>query len=340
MRLLMIGFGVVGQALTRILHEQADELARAHDFMPQIVGVATRQRGTLAHPGGLNPVDLLAAIRQGHLDHYPDQPGLSRGGDTLDLIHRAQADVLIEVSASNLQTAQPALDYCRAALDSGKHVIMANKGPMALAYPELAERAERAERFLGFEATVMAGTPSLRLGREALAGCRILAARGILNGTTNYILTQMTAGLPYAEALAQAQALGYAEADPTADVEGWDAAGKALILASVLFDRQLTFDSMAVRGISGLTAADIAAAQSAGERWKLIAEVTPDGAQVQPVRLPISHPLAQVSGATNAITYTTDLLGEVTLIGPGAGPEATAFGLLADLLAAQRQFNA
>jgi homoserine dehydrogenase len=336
MRLLLIGFGAVGQGLAKILRDQAAHLQERENFSAQIVGVATRTRGTLYHPDGLDINALLDAAAQGHLDRYSHHDGLVRGGDTLELIRAAQADALVEASYSILTTGQPALDYCRAALQSGKHVVMANKGPAALAYDDLRALASRMGKQIGFEATVMAGTPTLRLGIEALAGCQILAARGILNGTTNYILTQMEGGMAYADALAQAQALGYAEADPTADVDGWDAAGKAIILAAALFHVRLSPDSMPVTGISQLTSADIEAARAAGERWKLIAQVTPDGGKVEPVRLPANHPLANVSGATNAVTFTTDLLGDVTLVGPGAGPAATGFGLLSDLLAIHR----
>lgn len=333
MRLLLIGFGAVGQGLAKILRDQAAYLQEREEFSAQIVGVATRSRGTLYHPDGL---DIDALLNVSHLDQYPQTDGLVRGGDTLELIRTAHADVLVEASYSILTTGQPALDYCRAALESGKHVVMANKGPAALAYDELQALAQRVGKKVGFEATVMAGTPTLRLGIEALAGCKILAARGILNGTTNYILTQMEGGMSYADALAQAQQLGYAEADPTADVDGWDAAGKAIILAAALFHTKLSLDTMPVTGISKLTSADIEAARAAGERWKLIASVSSEGGKVEPVRLPAAHPLANVSGATNAVTYTTDLLGEVTLIGPGAGPTATGFGLLSDLLAIHR----
>lgn len=336
MRILLIGFGAVGQGLTQILRDQADYLREREGFEAQIVGVATRSRGTLYHPGGFDLDALLDVAGDGRFDRFPQLDGLLRDQDIFDLIRMADADVLVEVSHSNLQTAQPALDYCRAALDSGKHVVMANKGPVALAYDDLMNHAQRVGKQVGFEATVMAGTPSLRLGMDALAGCRIESARGILNGTTNYILTQMEAGMAYSDALEQAQALGYAEADPTADVDGWDAASKVVILAAALFGQRLSLDSMPVAGISSLTLADIEAARAAGERWKLIGTATPDGARVEPVRLPANHPLAQVSGATNAITYTTDLLGDVTLVGPGAGPVATGFGLLADLLAIHR----
>jgi homoserine dehydrogenase len=189
---------------------------------------------------------------------------------------------------------------------------------------------------LAFEATVMAGTPSIRLAKEALAGCKISEVRGILNGTTNYILTQMESGIAYNDALAQAQQLGYAEADPTADVEGWDAAGKTLIVANAVFGKQLALSDLNVKGISEILQSDVEAARKAGERWKLIARVTPEGGSVQPVRLPVSDPLANVFGTTNAITYTTNLLGSVTLVGAGAGRLQTGFGLLSDLIAVQR----
>lgn len=178
----------------------------------------------------------------------------------------------------------------------------------------------------------MAGTPSIRLAMQALKGCEIREAQGILNGTTNFILTQMEGGLGYEEALAQAQALGYAEADPTADVEGWDAAGKVMILARALFNSTITLKDMEVQGISQISAADVKAAQEAGEKWKLIARVTPTSGSVRPVRVALSNPLAAVSGAMNAITYSTDLLGDVTLVGAGAGRLQTGFGLLSDLL--------
>jgi homoserine dehydrogenase len=280
----------------------------------------------------LETEELLSAIAKGHFDHYPETTGLNRNWETLQIIRESNANVMVESTYSNFETAQPALDYCRAAFDSGKHVVLANKGPVALAYSELANHAGRVGKRLYFESTVMAGTPSIRLAMEALAGCRITEARGILNGTTNYILTQMENGMPYGEALAQAQALGYAEANPAADVDGWDAAGKALILANAVFGTPLTLSQMTINGISKLTQADIESARSTGERWKLIARVTAEGGSVQPTRLPITDPLANIAGATNAITYTTDLLGGVTLIGPGAGRLSTGFGLLADLL--------
>jgi homoserine dehydrogenase len=331
MRIVLIGFGTVGQGLVEILRDKAADLKLSENFVPQLVGVVTRSRGSLYHPNGLDLNGLLTAIKAGSLDQYPDTPGLERGWNALQTI-QAGADVMVEAGPSNFETGQPALDYCYAALENGQHIVLANKGPVAVAYHELVSRAKAAGKKLRFEATVMAGTPSIRLGTQALAGCKITQARGILNGTTNYILTQMEDGMTYADALARAQALGYAEADPTADVDGWDAAAKAIILAAALFRARLTLKDMNVRGIRDLTTDDVTAAKAAGERWKLIAQVTPAGGSVQPTRVPLSHPLAGVSGATNAVTYITDLLGDITLVGAGAGRLQTGFGVLSDLL--------
>lgn len=339
MKLVLIGFGTVGQGLAEILRDRAAALSQEQGFSASLAAVATLRRGTLYHPAGLEPAALLDAIAQGHLDHYPDTPGLVRGWDALRLIRESGADTLVETSYTDLKTARPALDYCRVAFDAGMHVVLANKGPVALAFDELRAHAQRVGRGLGFEATVMAGTPALRLALDALAGCRITQVRGILNGSTNYMLTRMESGLSYDDAAAEARALGYLEADPSADVDGWDAAGKALILARALFGRALTLDEMRVQGIRGITQADIDTARAAGRRWKLVVRLSPEGGSVGPELLPLDDPLAGASGTTNAVTYTTDLLGDVTLVGPGAGRLETAFGLLADLLALNRNFR-
>ncbi len=330
MKIALIGLGVVGQGLLEILRDKGAELKAQYGFEAQVVAVATRSKGTLYNPAGLDINGLLAAAD--NFSEYPDSTGLIRGTDILSLIKNCNADVMIECSHTNLQTGQPALDYCYAAFDSGKHVVLANKGPVAIGYNDLVARAAQAGKQLRFEATVMAGTPSIRLAMQALAGCKISEARGILNGTTNYILTQMEGGMSYAEALTQAQQLGYAEADPAGDVEGWDAAGKVIILARALFNSPITFKDMDVKGITGITADDVKAAAEAGEKWKLVARVTADGGSVQPMRVKLSNPLAAVSGATNAITYTTDLMGDITLVGSGAGRLQTGFGILSDLL--------
>ena len=340
MKLLLIGFGAVGQGFAQILRDKSAELQRNHNFTAEIIGVATASKGALYRRDGLNIPALLAAAESGSFDGYPNEPGLKRGMTAKDMIAAGEADVLVEASPTDLETAQPALDYCLQALDAGMHLALANKGPVALAYGKLKSKARAKGLQMRYEATVMAGTPTMRLAEEALAGCTIRSARGILNGTTNYILTQMEDGLSYADALAQAQDLGYAETDPSGDVDGWDAAGKALILANALFGVPLAMADLDVSGITAISAADIADAKAAGERYKLIASATPDGGAVKALRLPLADPLASVGGSTNAITLDTDLMGDITLIGAGAGKRETGCAILADLLAINRATGA
>jgi homoserine dehydrogenase len=337
-RLALIGFGNVGQGFAQILQDKGEQLARRFEVEFQIVAISDLLKGSLYNPDGLDAGVLLEAVRDdGHLKNVsaPHQ-----GWDAVQTISQSNADAVIEISYTDLETGEPALTHIRAALENGKHVVTTNKGPTALHYPELAALAREKGVEIGVEGTVMSGTPALRIGQELLGGTTISKVQGILNGTTNYILTQMENEASYQEALAQAQELGYAEADPTGDVEGHDAAGKVVILANLLMDAPLTMADVPCQGITQITSADIAEAKAAGERWKLIGTVeqTENGveASVKPLRVPSSHPLASIGGATNAITYTTDLLGEVTLVGPGAGRLETGYALLEDLLAIHR----
>ena len=337
-RLALIGFGNVGQGFADILAQNGGELAQRYGARFQIVAVSDFLKGNIYDPQGLDAAQLLAAVRaDGNLDKVKAP---QRGWDALETIRGSEADVVVELSYTDLETGQPALDHIRAALENGKHVVTTNKGPIALHYRELMALAAEKDLQIGVEGTVMSGTPALQLGREQLAGARIRSIQGIVNGTTNYILTQMEAGAPYAEALADAQERGYAEADPSGDVDGHDAAGKAVILANMLMGASLTMGDVDRQGISELTAQDIAAAAAAGERWKLISLVERANgdvrASVQPRRLPLDHPLAAVGGATNAVTYSTDLLGDVTLVGPGAGRMETGYAIIGDLLAIHR----
>jgi homoserine dehydrogenase len=335
-KLALIGFGTVGQGLAQILQDKGETLGQSLGFEAKIVAVATRSRGSLYHPDGLEIAKLLAAIKNGGLLHYPDSRGLERDWDNLKIIRESNADTIVEVSYTDLTSGQPAIDHCRAAFESGKNVVTANKGPVALAYKELLALAQVKGLRFGIEGTVMSGTPALRLPMVALAGNKIHEVRGILNGTTNYILTKMEEGLSYEAALQQAQALGYAEADPTADVEGYDAMSKVVILANVVMDVPLTKTDVSCQGISQLTPADIERARSEGKRWKLIGRVKKEEgrvvASVKPEAIPLTDPLAGVMGATNAITYNCDLLGPITLVGAGAGSAQTGFALLIDLI--------
>jgi homoserine dehydrogenase len=233
-----------------------------------------------------------------------------------------------------LKDGQPAITHCKTAFKNKKHVITSNKGPAALAYKELSKLAERNGVKFMIEGTVMSGTPVLNLVNGPLAGNKITAAKGILNGTTNYILTKMEEEKSFEEALNEAQKLGYAEADPTGDVEGHDARAKVTILANVLMNLDLNINDVSCEGITKITSDDVAKARAQNSRWKLVGSVEmKDGkvsASVKPEMIPLSHPLAGVMGSTNALTFTTDMMGDVTIVGKGAGRIETGFSILTD----------
>lgn len=332
-RLALIGFGNVGQGLAQILVKNAGIYREHFDVDFKIVAVCDMLKGSVYHPQGLEPAVLLEAVQSGTLDNVTAP---FHGWDALKTIRESNADVVVEMTYTDLKTGEPAISHVTAAFEAKKHVVTTNKGPVALKYASLKELARTNGVQFGVEGTVMSGTPTLRLGTDLLAAAGVKRVLGILNGTTNFILTRMASGESYASALKEAQQLGYAEADPAGDVEGFDAAGKVVILASLLMGANLSMQDVKREGITGLTVEDISAARTAGECWKLIGTVekTENGvsASVRPTRLPLSHPLAGVGGATNAVTFSTDLLGDVTLIGPGAGRLATGYAVIVDLL--------
>jgi homoserine dehydrogenase len=340
-KLAFIGFGTVGQGLAEILRDRGDTLRRELGFDAQIVAVSDLMKGALYHPDGLDAAQLLAVAQAtGNLHDYPDSSGLQRGWDSFQTICQSNADTIVEVSFTDIETGQPAIDHCRAAFECGKNVVMSNKGPVALAYAELSALAEQNGARWCFEGTVMSGTPALRMPLTALAGNEISEVRGIFNGTTNFILSQMEDEIAYDDALKQAQLLGYAEADPSADVDGFDALGKVVILANVIMNVPLRKEDVACRGISHLTVQDVMAAKAEGKRWKLIGRVKKEGdkvmASVGPEKIRWSDPLAGVMGAMNAITYECDLAGPITLVGAGAGRVETGYSLLIDLISIER----
>jgi homoserine dehydrogenase len=340
-KLAIIGFGNVGQGLVQILRDKGADLTKQFGADFRIVAVCDLLKGSVCDPNGIAPSALLDAVASSGKIESVSAP--HHGWDALRTIAESGADAVIELSYTDLKTGEPALTHLRAALNAGKHVVTTNKGPIALHYAELKKLADAKGVEIGAEGTVMSGTPSMRLGLELLAAAGVSRVQGIINGTTNYILTQMESGMTYADALSEAQAKGYAEADPTGDVEGFDAAGKAVILANLLMGAELTMSDVDRTGITGLTPQDIESAKAKNERWKLIGKVEKSGgkvfASVKPTRLPLTHPLASVGDATNALTFTTDLLGDVTLIGPGAGRLETGYAVLGDLLAIHRHYG-
>ena len=336
-KLALIGFGVVGQGLAEILLKKREELLYKYGFEAQIVAISDIVKGSLYDPKGLHIEKLLEVVKKsGKIDDYPDTPTLRRGWDSFQTICESNADTVVEVSFTDVKTGQPAIDHCKWAFENGKNVVMSNKGPVALAYRELTELARKHQVRWGFEGSVMSGTPTIRLPLTCLAGNDIREVRGILNGTSNFILTQMEEGMSYSDALREAQRLGYAEADPTADVEGYDALYKIVIMANVVMGVPLRREDVSRQGITQLTATDIEQAKAESHRWKLIARAKKVGdkvvASIAPEKVSMNDELAGIMGAMNAITFECDLAGPITVVGAGAGKTETGYSILIDLI--------
>lgn len=333
--ILLIGFGHVGRALIELLHEQRGRFA-GQGFELRILGVATAH-GSVYDSHGLELPRLAALAREAQpISDYPWLSTQLRNAPIGELIARNEADIVVELTPTNLEHAEPGLSHVSQALRLGCHVVTANKGPLALCGGELEQLRARTGTELGIEGSVLGGTPLLHLARGALRGQRVLRVRGILNGTCNYILSQMETGLSFADALADAQAKGYAEADPGADVDGLDTLAKTAILAQQFFGRALNLHAVPCTGIRALTAEDVRFGLLQNAHWKLVADLREaDGeliAHIGPQLLPAGDPLAQVSGVQNAVAFETDCLDNFTVKGPGAGPRATASAVLADVL--------
>jgi homoserine dehydrogenase len=310
-------------------------LAEKFDFHWSVVAISDIMKGSVYDENDLDMEQVLDLVKNGKkLDEHPSG---KKGLDSIETIKKTNADTIVEVTFTDVKTGEPALTHIKTALSEGKHVVSTNKGPVVKQALDLLNMAEKNKVHYGFEGVVLAGTPALNLAMYTLAGNNIKGFKGILNGTTNYILTRMEEGMSYDDALKKAQELGYAEADPTGDVEGLDALGKVVILSNVVLGKNITWQDVERKGITEITKEDVEQAKSEGKRWKLIgsAEIQSDGsvkARVWPEKLPLSGPLAGVMEATNALTYYTDELGPVTVVGPGAGRRETGFSLLIDLL--------
>ncbi len=333
-KLAFIGFGVVGQGLAEILNEKEKELKAKYDFEFEILAISDMELGSIYNENGLDIDEILELVEQDKdLSEYPEG---GTGYSAIQTIEETEADTIIEVTFTDMETGGPALDHVRTALENGKNVVSTNKGPVAQEINELLELADKNDSYYKFEGTVLSGTPALNLAFKNFAGCDIEEIKGIVNGTTNYILSKMEEGMGYEEALQKAQELGYAEADPSGDVEGVDAQGKTLILTNTIMGADMELEDVEREGITEITKKDIEEAKEENKRWKLIAHTkkTDEGieAKVSPEKISLDHPLAGVMGPTNALTYSTDHLGEVTIVGPGAGKEETGYALLVDLL--------
>ena len=311
--LVVIGFGNVGRRLATLFDELAERLARDWDLSCRIIGSSTRR-------GGPPALDLIERLRQSD----------------------APLRVVVETTTLNIADGQPAIDHVRAAIAAGCHVVTANKGPVAFAYADLAAEAASAGVSFRFEGAVMDGIPVFNLVRETMNGVEIRGFRGIVNTTTNHIISALEAGEAFAPALARMQAEGIAEADASLDIDGWDAAAKTAALANVLMDARITPHDVDRRGIGEETGRAARAAMARGTRLRLVASARRDGggrlqAAVMPTELAPHDLLANIHGTANALIFQTDLLGDVAICQLGGDLTQTAYALVSDLIAIRRQ---
>jgi homoserine dehydrogenase len=327
--LCFLGFGNVNRTLVRLLADRAQELRTRHGIAYRITGIASRRLGWIADPNGLNHDGVLQSDSK--LSNAP--------GGVREWLAAAQADVVFEATSLNVKDGQPAVDHIRAALEHGAHAITANKGPIVHAYRDLRDlAAKQGKRFL-FESTVMDGVPIFSLF-DQLPAIHLQGFHGILNSTTNVILSEMEQGLTFDEALKKAQSLGVAETDATHDIDGWDAAVKTAALITVLMDIPVRLEDIERDGIRDLTPQALRNARRDGWPFKLVcrAQRMGDGvtASVAPEKVLATSPMAKISGTSSYIYFETDIFPGLAVTEENPGLYATAYGLLADLVRAVR----
>jgi homoserine dehydrogenase len=329
--LCIVGLGNVGKALVVLLQKKEQELRDRYGIAWRVTGVASRRLGWLAARTGFAGEKLLAG----------DFSAAQQSTDIREWLRLCKADVVFEVSSLNADTGQPATSYIRAALEAGAHAITANKGPVVHAWRELTELATANNRRFLHESAMMDGVPIFSLFRETLPTIEVRGFRGILNSTTTVILDAMGTGMSFDDAVREAQRLGVAETDPSHDVDGIDAAVKIVGLTTVLMNGNLKLLDVQRQGIRGIGAEQLSTARASGETWRLVsrAQRGPNGnivASVAPERLQASDPLSTVRGTSLLISFETDIFPKLVIGECDPGPQATAYGLLADFIYAAR----
>jgi homoserine dehydrogenase len=313
--------------LVKLFESRVEDLYAKYGLKPRVVGVFD-SKGSAVDPSGLNFNKLIETKKKfGTVKNYADTKNSMSG---IDMLKNVEADVLIETTASNYKDAEPGMTHITTAMKKGMHVISVNKGPLALAFPSLLELATYNQVMFKFSGTVGGGTPILDYAKNSLSGERITSFAGILNGTTNYILTNMGTGETYEGALKDAKDKGYVEADEALDLDGLDAAAKLVILANWIMGMKVTLPDINCTGIRKVTVEDIKKAAKNNCAIKLIASCNKE-LVVGPKEVPNDDPLC-VNGTLNAIAFTSEHSGTQTIIGKGAGGMETASSILRDLL--------
>jgi len=336
LRIVLAGFGTVGQALTKVLHQDENRIVQAYGFRPLLTTIVD-SKGSCSNEAGLDiPLLLRTKEKYGTVAKYPGTG--RRNDDSRRIISDSDAEVVVETTPTNFKDGEPGLSNIKTALSTGKHVVTANKGPLALAMPALLELADHRNLQLRFSGTVGGGTPFLDFAAKCMPGEKIAKIKGILNGTTNYILTRMEdASLTFQKALAQAQKKGYAEKDPTNDVDGFDTAAKIVIIANWILNKGFNLRDIDITGISKITPQSLRKARASGSKVKLIGRIEDSSASVRPETISADDPTC-VPDTLNALTFSTEHAGDITLIGPGAGGERTASAIVRDLVSIRERY--
>ncbi len=339
-KVVIVGLGNVGRRLLELLERKRTRLTRRFD-LEFVVVAAADSSGAQVWAEGANLHKLIALkahgdrIARAQLEDADAGPPL----DPLELTRTVDADLLVELTPTNLKTGEPGLSLIRAALGRQMNVVTANKGPLVLAYEELMDTAHRHGVRLLHSATVTGGLPTLNIGRRDLGACEFTGFEGIVNATTNYILTRMSEGESFDAALKHAQEVGHAEADPSLDVDGWDAANKLVIIANAVLRRPTRLDDVEVVGIRGVTAAELREARASGQVIKLVARAERLGEEdgyfrfsVKPTRLDADHPLARLNADMMGVIYHTDINGTIFASVEERDPYPTAAAVLRDMI--------
>lgn len=328
LRLALLGFGNAGQAFVQMLSKKHGEICQKYDTDVRISAVATGRHGSVVNAEGMTPADVLKMFQEN--GQFPDAV------TALEIVTTAAYDVLVELTPLNIRTGQPAIDHIRGAFARGKHVVTANKGPIAWAYDELCRTAQEKGVCFFHETTVMDGTPVFNLYDETLPLTEVTEVSGILNTTTNYILEELAKGRGYDDILAEGRRLGFVEADASMDIEGYDAAAKITALANVLMHAHLTPDQVERKGIEDITPQDIQAAADRGKVIKLLCRAWRENGivrtRVQPAEVPLTALEATIDATSSLVSITTDLMGKLSVVEHNPLIQQTAYGVFGDVL--------
>jgi len=337
-RLAFIGFGNVARSFARILTARADQLDEEYGLHCKTTAIATGTHGCVTSHDGIDLIEAVACIERG--GQLTDLAGCEPAGDSLAVLNQCEADVLFETTPLDINSGEPAITHIRTALARGLHVVTANKGPIAFSYSELKTLAKHHGVQFRFEGTVMDGTPVFNLVERCLPGTRVLGFSGVLNSTTNLILTGMESGQSFEESLAEAQRRGIAEANADYDIDGWDAAVKAVALANVLMNAEARPADVKRSGIRGISMKDVEVAAASGNVIRLVARAEQSangiGLVVRPELVPCASVFGSLGGTSNALVIKTDLMGEIAVVENDPGVEQTAYALLSDLISVHK----